>query len=80
MTPGASDLHVAPAFVDAENGDLHLSPDSALIDAGTNIGIPLEDLDGEPRPSTGMAMASPSLTSARTNTGQDCTAPRRWTS
>ena len=53
VTPGASDLHVAPAFVDAENGDLHLSPASALIDAGTNSGIPLEDIDGEPRPLDG---------------------------
>ena len=53
VTPGASDLHVAPAFVDAENGDLHLSPASALIDAGTNIGIPMEDIDGEPRPLDG---------------------------
>jgi len=53
VTPAASDLHVAPAFIDAENGDLHLSPASALIDAGTNIDIPLEDLDGKPRPVDG---------------------------
>ena len=53
VTPGAGDLHVAPAFVDPENGDLHLRPDSALIDAGTNGGIPPEDLDGQPRPVDG---------------------------
>ena len=53
VAPGASDLHVAPAFVDTENGDLHLSPNSALIDAGTNIGIPPVDLDGKPRPVDG---------------------------
>ena len=53
VTPGASDLHVAPAFIDPENGNLHLSPASALIDAGSNIDIPLEDLDGKPRPVDG---------------------------
>ena len=53
LAPGASDLHVAPAFVDPEKGDLHLSPASALIDAGTNVGIPLKDIDGEPRPLDG---------------------------
>jgi uncharacterized repeat protein (TIGR01451 family) len=44
---------VPPGFVDPENGDLHLRPDSALIDAGTNGGIPPADLDGEPRPLDG---------------------------
>ena len=53
VAPGASDLHLAPAFVDPEKGDLHLSPASALIDAGTNNGIPLKDIDGEPRPLDG---------------------------
>ncbi len=53
VPPGINDLHVAPDFVDPENGDLHLSPDSALIDAGTNIGIPPDDLDGKPRPVDG---------------------------
>jgi uncharacterized repeat protein (TIGR01451 family) len=53
LAPGASDLHVAPGFVDPEAGDLHLSPTSALIDVGTNSGIPPEDIDGEPRPLDG---------------------------
>jgi uncharacterized repeat protein (TIGR01451 family) len=50
LAPGASDLYVDPAFVDA---DLHVGPDSPLIDAGTNSGIPPEDADGEPRPLDG---------------------------
>jgi uncharacterized repeat protein (TIGR01451 family) len=53
VTPGAGDLHAEPAFVDPGNGDLHLRAHSALIDAGTNSGIPPEDLDGQPRPLDG---------------------------
>lgn len=53
VTPGATDLHVAPDFVNPENGDLHLSPASPLIDAGTNSGIPPDDIDGQPRPLDG---------------------------
>ena len=41
------------AFVDAENGNFHLSPDSPLIDAGTNVDPPSEDFEGEPRPVDG---------------------------
>jgi uncharacterized repeat protein (TIGR01451 family) len=50
VAPGDSDLHVPPAFIDAK---LHIGPDSPLIDAGTNVGIPNEDLDGDPRPLDG---------------------------
>lgn len=53
VSPGASDLHVNPAFVDPANGDLGLRPNSPLIDAGTNIGIPPRDIDGNPRPVDG---------------------------
>jgi hypothetical protein len=53
VAAGDGDMHVAPSFVDPANGDLHLTLDSALIDVGTNRGIPDEDLDGEPRPLDG---------------------------
>jgi uncharacterized repeat protein (TIGR01451 family) len=53
LSPGAKDLHVNPAFVDPANGDLHLQPNSPLIDAGTNAGIPPRDIDGNPRPLDG---------------------------
>ena len=53
VTPGATDLHVAPDFVNPENGDLHLSPASPLIDTGTNSGIPPDDIDGQLRPLDG---------------------------
>ena len=53
VPPGATDLHVASDFVNPENGDLHLTPASPLIDAGTNSGIPHDDIDGQPRPLDG---------------------------
>lgn len=53
LAPGAGDLHVDPALVDPEGGDLRLSPSSPLIDAGTNVGAPLEDWQGKPRPVDG---------------------------
>jgi hypothetical protein len=42
---------VDPLFVDAANGDLHLSPDSWMIDAGDSArpDLPEFDLDGTPR-------------------------------
>jgi uncharacterized repeat protein (TIGR01451 family) len=52
-SPGAADLHVDPAFVDSANGDLHLRPNSPLIDSGTNAGITSWDVDGNPRPADG---------------------------
>lgn len=38
-----------PAFVDAPNGDYHITSVSEARDAGTNAGV-LEDIDGQPRP------------------------------
>jgi uncharacterized repeat protein (TIGR01451 family) len=53
VSPGVGDLYVVPGFVDAENGDFHLRSDSLLIDAGTNVGVPGADFEGEPRPLDG---------------------------
>ena len=53
VSPGVGDLYIAPGFVDAEHGDFHLRSDSPLIDAGTNMGVPDRDFEGEPRPLDG---------------------------
>ena len=53
LSPGASDLHIDPAFVAENQGDLHLKPSSPLIDAGTDVGAPSHDLDGKLRPLDG---------------------------
>lgn len=50
---GVNNLDVDPRFVDPEIGNYHLAPDSPLIDAGTNMGAPLIDLDGDRRPLDG---------------------------
>ena len=46
---GANILDVDPVFVDAANGDLRLLACSPAIDAGTSVGAPDTDLDGNPR-------------------------------
>jgi uncharacterized repeat protein (TIGR01451 family) len=38
-----------PAFVDPDNGDYHIGPGSAAIDAGVDAGVD-HDIDGDPRP------------------------------
>jgi parallel beta-helix repeat protein len=49
--PGEGDISADPLFVDPENGDYHLSPESPCIDAGWNDapGLPEEDFEGDPR-------------------------------
>jgi Right handed beta helix region len=39
-----------PLFVDSDNGDYHLKPDSPAIDQGTSDDAPADDIDGEARP------------------------------
>jgi len=49
---GTGNLNTDPLFVDALNGDYHLSGGSLCIDAGDNLAIPAHvtvDLDGNPR-------------------------------
>ena len=38
-----------PGFIDPENGDYHIAPTSAAVDAGVDAGV-YTDIDGEPRP------------------------------
>jgi RHS repeat-associated protein len=50
VTPGAHDISADPLFVNAANGDFHLSPGSPCIEAGDPNHYPLTDFEGEPRP------------------------------
>lgn len=45
--------NINPGFVDAASGNFHLSPDSPLIDAGTNLTMVASDYDGDARPQGG---------------------------
>ena len=47
--PGEGNIDADPLFVDLEDGDFHLKPESPCIDTGSTIG-PEDDLDGNPRP------------------------------
>jgi hypothetical protein len=50
--PGPGNINADPLFIDPDNGDFRLSPDSPCIDAGKNAFVPkgvLRDLDGNPR-------------------------------
>ncbi len=50
--PGTGNIDADPLFVDPDNGDYRLSPDSPCIDAGDNTAVPEDittDLDGNPR-------------------------------
>jgi len=46
---GAEPIAGDPAFVNPEAGDYHIGPSSAAIDAGVDLGVPV-DIDGDARP------------------------------
>jgi predicted outer membrane repeat protein len=50
---GTGNKNADPLFVDVATDDLHLSAGSPAIDAATNTGAPLADLDGNLRPLDG---------------------------
>lgn len=47
---GEGNISTYPAFVDPENGDYHLKDYSLCIGAGTPVGAPDTDIEGNPRP------------------------------
>jgi len=47
---GTHNVFANPLFVAPSAGDYHLSPGSQMIDAGTSMGAPTTDYDGDPRP------------------------------
>ena len=51
---GRENITSNPLFVDPENGDFHLLPDSPCIDAGKFIEGLTTDFEGEPRPMDGV--------------------------
>jgi len=50
---GATNINSDPLFIDAADGDFHLSSNSPCIDTGTNSGAPFDDYDGNYRPADG---------------------------
>ncbi len=50
---GGHNISLDPQFVNAANGDYHLQAGSPCINAGSNIGAPSEDLEGNRRPIKG---------------------------
>jgi hypothetical protein len=49
IATGTVNVRGIPAFVDPDNGDYHIGPGSAAIDAGVDAGV-LTDIDGDARP------------------------------
>jgi uncharacterized repeat protein (TIGR01451 family) len=49
IVTGTNNVRGAPDFVNPDEGDYHIGPGSAAIDAGVDAGVPI-DIDGEPRP------------------------------
>jgi hypothetical protein len=52
LTPGANDVSGDPDFLDRVGGDFHILTDSAALDTGADLSIPI-DIDGELRPQRG---------------------------
>ncbi|MGA1869875.1 MAG: right-handed parallel beta-helix repeat-containing protein [bacterium] len=48
--PGSGNININPLFINSEEGNYHLKPDSPCIDAGTPSGAPSEDQEGISRP------------------------------
>jgi hypothetical protein len=48
--PGPGNVSEDPLFVNAAAGDYHLPLESPSVDAGTVIGTPSDDFEGDPRP------------------------------
>jgi hypothetical protein len=51
--PGVGNIDADPMFVDPASNDYHSQAGSPCIDAGTNVGAPTEDIEGNPRPTDG---------------------------
>ena len=51
LYPGTGNINEDPRFVDPDNGDFHLLPDSPCIDTGTGTApfLPDKDFEGDPR-------------------------------
>jgi len=47
--PGEGNISLDPMFADSRNANYHLQSGSPSIDAGTNQGAPIEDIEGNPR-------------------------------
>jgi hypothetical protein len=50
---GPNDMSQDPLFAQPAVGNYHLQPGSPCIDAGTNVGAPIEDIEGNHRPIDG---------------------------
>jgi hypothetical protein len=53
ISSGTNDISADPKFVATDADDFHLRSNSPCVDAGTNIGVPSNDFDSDPRPLDG---------------------------